>query len=177
MSSLHGKSSPFLMWKALTDLFQSKSDQRKLALKDKLRKIKMEKGDSIPKYLTKFVQCRDEMGSVGVTVDEEDLVSLALLGLPKSWHSYEDSVNGREKLPRWERLWSDLVQEEIRRSTRDGSSLKNEDEENFTLATRARKGKGKKNPSQSGAKGKKQDMSKVKCFHCHQHGHYATNCP
>ena len=19
-------------------------------------------------------------------------------------------------------------------------------------------------------------MSKVKCFHCHQHGHYATNC-
>ena len=55
VSSLHGKSSPFLMWKALIDLLQSKSDQRKLALKDKLRKIKMEKGDSIPKYLTKFV--------------------------------------------------------------------------------------------------------------------------
>ena len=55
----------------------------------------MEKGESIPKYLTKFVQCKDELGSVGVTVDEEDLVILALLGLPKSWHSYEDSVNGR----------------------------------------------------------------------------------
>ena len=54
VSSLHGKTSPFLMWKALTDLFQSKSDQRKLALKDKLRNIKMEKGDSIPKYLMKF---------------------------------------------------------------------------------------------------------------------------
>ena len=40
VSSLHGKASPFLMWKALTDLFQSKSDQRKLALKDKLRKKK-----------------------------------------------------------------------------------------------------------------------------------------
>ena len=26
MSSLHSKSTPFLMWKALTDLFQSKSD-------------------------------------------------------------------------------------------------------------------------------------------------------
>ena len=88
----------------------------------------MEKGDSIPKYLTKFFQCRDELGSVGVTVDEEDLVSLALLGLPKSWHSYKDSVNGQEKLSRWERLWSDIVQEEIRRSTRDGSSSKNEDE-------------------------------------------------
>ena len=102
VSSLHGKASPYLMWKALTDLFQSKSDQRKLALKDKLRNIKMEKGDNIAKYLTKFTQCRDELGSVGVTVDDEDLVDLALLGLPKSWHSYQDSVNGREKFPGWE---------------------------------------------------------------------------
>ena len=59
------------MWKALIDFFQSSNDQRKLALKDKLRKIKMEKGDSIPKYLTKFVYCKDEMGSVGITVDDE----------------------------------------------------------------------------------------------------------
>ena len=88
----------------------------------------MEKGESIPKYLTKFVHCRDEMGSVGIIVDDEYLVSLALLGLPKSWHSYEDSVNGREKLQGWERLWSDLVQEEIRRGTTNGSSLKNDDE-------------------------------------------------
>ena len=62
VSSLHGKSSPLFMWKDLTDLFQSKSDQRKLALKDRLRNIKMEKGDSMPKYLTKFIQCRDELG-------------------------------------------------------------------------------------------------------------------
>ena len=136
----------------------------------------MEKGDSMPKYLTKFIQCKDEMGSVGVTVDDEDLVSLALLGFLKSWHSYQDSVNGREKFPGWEQLWSDLVQEEIRRSTRDISSSKAYDEENCALAAKAKKGKSKK-ASQSGAKGKKQDMSKVKCFHCHQHEHYATNCP
>ena len=44
VSSLHGKATPFAMWKALTNLFQSTSDQRKLVLKDKLRKIKIEKG-------------------------------------------------------------------------------------------------------------------------------------
>ena len=102
VSSLHGKTTPYAMWKVLTDLFQNSSDHRKLALKDKLRKIKMEKGDTIPKYLTKFVQCRDELGSVGIIVAADDLVSLALLGLPKSWHSYQDSVNGREKLSDWE---------------------------------------------------------------------------
>ena len=94
---------------------------------------------------------------MGVTVDEEDLVSLALLGLPKIWHSYQDSVNGQEKLPGWERLWSDLVQEEIRRNTRDGSSSKNDDEENCALATKARKGKGKKSHLKSEAKSKNLD--------------------
>ena len=74
--------------------FPKHLDHRKLALKGKLKKIKIEKGNSIPKYLTKFVQCRDELGSVGITVADDDLVSLALLGLSKSWHSYEDSVNG-----------------------------------------------------------------------------------
>ena len=41
---------------------------------------------------------------MGVTVDDEDLVSLALLGILKSWNSYQDFVNGREKFPGWERL-------------------------------------------------------------------------
>ena len=31
----------------------------------------MEKNDTIPVYLTKFVHCRDEIQSVGVSVDEE----------------------------------------------------------------------------------------------------------
>jgi hypothetical protein len=176
VSSLHGKTTPYAMWNVLTDLFQNNRDHRKLALKDKLRKIKMEKGDTIPKYLTKFVQCRDELGSVGITVVSNDL-SLALLGIPKIWHSYQDSVNGREKLLDWERLWSDLVQEVFRRNTRDGSSSKRDDEEDCALTAKARKGKGKKFQSKSESKVKKMDLSKVKCFHCHERGHLATNCP
>ena len=76
------------------DLYQNINDKRKLALKDKLCKIKMEKGKTIPNYLTKFTQCQDEIGSVAIMVAEEDIVSLSLLGLPKGWHSYPDFVNG-----------------------------------------------------------------------------------
>ena len=88
----------------------------------------MEKSDTTLKYLTKFFQCRDELGSINITLVDDDLVSLALLGLPKSWHSYQYSVNGREKLLDLERLWSNLVQEEFRRNTTDGSSSKEDDE-------------------------------------------------
>ena len=71
------------------------------------------------------------------------------------------------------------MQEEIRRSTRDGSSSKNDDEENPALASKARKGKRKASHSKSNSShgGKKGDKSKVRCFNCHDMGHYATNFP
>eukprot|EP00253_Pinus_taeda_P036127 PITA_36127 len=130
------------MWKKLKDLYHNSSDQRKLALKDKLQKIKCEKGDTISTYLNKLTTCRDELGSVGIRTNNDDM-------------------------------------EEIRRSTRDRSSSKQDDEENLALASKARKGKGKAFQSKSSFShdGKKFDKSEVRCFHCHEVGHYATNCP
>lgn len=76
----------------------------------------MLKNDTIPQYLSIFAQVQDELGGVGVNVVEDDLVSLTLLGIQKSWHNYQDSVNGRGKLSNWEKLWSDLVQEYFQRN-------------------------------------------------------------
>ena len=88
VSNLHGKDTPYAMWQHLIDLFQNNSDHKTLALKDKLQKIKIKKGDIIPQYLSKFAQCQDELGSVGITVAKDDLVILELVGLPESWHNY-----------------------------------------------------------------------------------------
>jgi len=53
------------------------------------------------------------------------------------------------------------------------------DEENCALASKAKKGKEKVSlfESSSSNDGKKVDKSKVRCFRCHELGHYATNCP
>ena len=72
----------------------------------------------------------------------------------------------------------DLKKEEIRRSTQDGSSSK-EYEENLALVSKARKGKEKDSDPKlnSSHGGKKGDKYKVRCFSCHEMGHYVTNLP
>ena len=115
----------------------------------------MEKGDSIPNYLTKFTHFQDELGSVRITISKDDMVSLALLRLPKRRHSYEDYINCREKILDQEQLWSDSVEEDIQRNTRDVTSS-NEVEVDFSLVRKGRKFK--ENKSQGEAGGNKMDL-------------------
>ena len=79
----------------------------------------------------------------------------------------------RENLPNWEQIWSNFVQEEFRWNTRDGSSSKTNDEEYCALASKENKAKGNKSQGELG----KKYLSKIRCFHCHKHGNYVTNCP
>jgi len=67
-----------------------------------------------------------------------------------------------------------LIPEDIRRNIRDGTSSK-EVEEDFSLASKKKKAKGKKSQGEEGRKN--MALMKVKCFHCHEHMHYAKNCP
>jgi len=111
-------------------------------------------------------------------VAENDMVILALLGFPKSWHIYQDSVNGWGKLSDWERLWSNLMQKETRKNTRDGSSSKTHAEENYTLAIKERRGNGKLPiPNQILVMElRRKILQKLSAF-CHELGYFATNCP
>jgi hypothetical protein len=180
---LVGKKTSKEMWTAIIGLYQGTSEARKLVLRGKLRNIKMAKTESMVSHLTKFTQVKDELAKVGETVPDKDMVNFALLGFPKSCENFIDAVGGKEKLPDWERLWSDRMQEEIRKQTRSWSNVKQDvDEENFSLACKGGKGKGKKDSggAESSSKGHgqpKKDLSKVKCVQCHQFGHYATKCP
>lgn len=108
----------------------------------------MQKNEIISHYMSRFTQCHDKLGGVTVIVPEEYLVALAFLGLPKRCHIYLDWVNGRQKLPSWEKLWFDLVQEEIRWNNRDGASYKEEEEE-FALVSKGNKAKGKKSQGEA----------------------------
>lgn len=73
VSKLHGKETPFAMWKTHTNLFKSSSDARKLALRNKLKSILMYKNETIPSYLSRFIHVPNEIGGVGENVSSLNL--------------------------------------------------------------------------------------------------------
>jgi hypothetical protein len=117
------------------------------------------------------------LATVGEVVLEQELVRTTPNGFTKSWASFVKGIMARENLTDWERLWDDFIQEEIREESLYGGQRKGDDDENLSLASHARTGKGKTKTNTSGEatsqNGKKKDMSKLKCFACHKFGHYA----
>ena len=96
------------------------------------------------------------------------LVRTALDAVSEDWEVFVQRILGRSKLPDWKELWAALRQEEIRRLTKVGSSgkgvrIKKEEEEDAALASAGKE-----------EKRKKKDLSKVKCFHCGELGHFAN---
>ena len=66
------------MWKALEGLYQSKNENRKMVLQERLRSTKMAKGEGVVPYLTRLTQIKDELGAVGSKIEDEELVRISL---------------------------------------------------------------------------------------------------
>jgi hypothetical protein len=113
--------------------------------------------------------------------EDTKLVNVALNGLPKCWEPFVKGVCAWENIRDWQRLWDDCIQEETREESK--GSKQGGSKENLSLVSKTRRGKGKgsskKGNSDGGSsqRGKKKDLSKIKCFSCHKNGHYASQFP
>jgi hypothetical protein len=173
------------MFDALKKLFESKNTNRVIALKHQLQNIKMTKADTVATFFMKIVEIRDQLGAIGEIISDRELVMLTLNGLPSHWEPFIQSISGRSKLPKFDRLWADCTQEETRLAVRGAHSSHHD--ESHALASHARKGKGrgrgkgterfhKKQKPHWAHEHKEKDMSKVQCYRCDKYGHYARDC-
>ena len=135
----------------LTKLFEAKNENRKMALKDKLHRIKMKNDEGVASYLTRVTQVKDELVAVGEIIPDSELVRISLRGFTKKWEVFVKCIVGKETLPSWSRLWDDFTQEEIQDGSQVGQTSEDA-EQNVALAA---KSKNKKN----------KDLSQIKCYH------------
>jgi hypothetical protein len=88
-------------------------------------------------------QIKDQIESIGDSVEGEEVVMTTLNGLPRSWDAFIQGICSRKKLPKFSRLWEDCNQEEAKRVAREENMV----DEYQTLATHTKKGKKKKEHS------------------------------
>jgi len=166
------------MWEALMSLFQSKNENHKIMLREKLKDTKMTGSDTVTTYFTQIRQVRDELAAIGETVVDSELVRTTLKGFTKEWTLSIKGIMAQEKFPNWSRLWDDFAQEELQDEDLNGGRYKNDDEY-IVLTSQAKKGKFKKFSSAESTSQdvKKKDMIKGKCYACREFGNYASQCP
>ena len=69
------------MWTALTNLYQSSNEKRKMVLREKLKSVHMGKGESMASYLTKITQVINALAAVGKVIGSAEMVRTTLNGV------------------------------------------------------------------------------------------------
>ncbi|KAM1500115.1 hypothetical protein ACFX10_022715 [Malus domestica] len=110
LSCVIGCQSLFEMWINLKERFSNMTRTSIVQMKIDLQNIK--KGpESIDVYLQLIKDCRDQLAAVGVMISDEDIVIVALRGLPSEYNTIKFVIRGRENLVSLKELWSQLKAE------------------------------------------------------------------
>ncbi|KAM2192741.1 hypothetical protein ACFX1Q_028394 [Malus domestica] len=112
MSCAIGSTSSKDLWFRLKEQFSTVSRTSIFQMKSNLQTIK--KGsDSISQYLHRIKEARDYLSAAGVFFADEDIVILALNGLPAEYNTFRCVIRGRESVISLKDFRSQLLAEEI----------------------------------------------------------------
>ena len=131
------------MLKTLKKLFEHSSINVTLTLiRNQLSNMKMTKFEDIASYFMRVTELWDKLKSSGDNLEEKDLIMTNLNGIPPYWESFIQTISGRTKFPKFDKLWVECTEEETRITTRQrlhGTQPK----ENQAFISHAKKGKGR----------------------------------
>jgi hypothetical protein len=83
------------MYDALKKMFERNNTNRALTLKHQLQNLKMTKDDTIATFFMKISEIRDQLGAIGETITDRELVMITLNALPRHWEPFIQSISGR----------------------------------------------------------------------------------
>jgi hypothetical protein len=144
-----------------------------MTLRTQLKNARMQNSETIHSYFSKVNQIKEQIESIGDTVNGEEIVMTTLNGLPRSWDAFIQGICSRRKLLEFNRLWEYCNQEEARTTTREEKMT----DDGQALADHTRKGKSKKELSspKKFQKGRR-NYPNIRCLCCQKMGHIARNC-
>ncbi len=79
---------PSQMWEKLRSLFESKSTNRRLALKNQLYNLRMSDKQSAEEHLRNFNAIVAQLANINTTLEDDELIDRLLMSLPNSWSNF-----------------------------------------------------------------------------------------
>jgi hypothetical protein len=79
----------------------------------------MHNSKSIHSYFSRVNQIKEQIESIGDSIEGEDMVMTTLNSLPRSWDAFIQGIFSRKKLPKFSSLCEDCNQEEARMEARE----------------------------------------------------------
>lgn len=107
---------PRQMWNKLRSLYESKSTNRRLALKSQLYNLRMTEKQSVEEHLRNISTLVAQLANIDAIIPDEDLIDRILMSLPDSWADFCGQVSTRETPITFIELEALLLQEDGRRS-------------------------------------------------------------
>jgi hypothetical protein len=76
------------MYEELKNIFESNNTIRALTLKNQLQHIKMKKDDIVATFFMKISEIKDQLGAIGETISDRELVLTTINALPRHWEPF-----------------------------------------------------------------------------------------
>jgi hypothetical protein len=109
-------------------------------LRTQLKNTRMQKGESIQKYFSRISQCKEQLEEIGDTIDEDELIMIALNGLTRRWDAFIQTICARTEKLKFDGLCEECIQEETRVANQEALLARDEDQ---ALATHTKGGRKK----------------------------------
>lgn len=106
---------PLAIWTKLRTMYDIQSPSRRLALKAKLHSLRMHEGKTLDSHLQDTNSIVTQLASLGVSIQDEDLVDQMLASLPKSWNTFKAIQKSRDRSPTFSELQGLMLHEESSR--------------------------------------------------------------
>src|SRR5271156_4093562 len=142
-------------------------------LRRKLQAEKCSESGDLRAHLNKLQAMREDLVSMGGSINDEDFTSIVLGSIPQSYDPYIAAITATSSL--LDKTLSstnliDAIRDEADRRTIKNPKAK-KDEQDAAFVAGQSTGKGKK-----GGEGSKNSKKDLKCYNCHKKGHMKKDC-
>jgi len=163
------------MYDTLVGMFKVNNENQIVFLKNKLKDIKMDRGESIQSYFMRIIKNKNDLLSIGEVVGDRELTLIALGGLTREWDVFNTTILNNDRIPGFDELFARCSQEEIRMMERDKPSNGNNPTA-FSAHAERKNNAGRRRQGQGFKPGFKEER-KRRCFNCNKFGYFARQRP